>query len=587
MNGIRILAVVAAAVSFSSFAGVDWYVVDPMSERPYLPGEAPKDGEKGGDLRIVAARGEYEPCSFVLVSDADLGKVSIDISDLKREQGTGNGEQGDEVFPKENLDLKNVKVWYQCGNAWYSYFGDTGLVLCPELLLNDEDLVKVDEQKGCNYARRTEKDGSVSYRWLNPPAAVDTRLEDVTRMGKWLSVSGSFDCMKENFSDAPTYRGVTLAKGVHKQVFLTAHVTTNQAAGLYRGEVRVQGRGHQWSIPISLRVLDFTLPEPCCYYDCHKPFGVRFHQYISLDHILSVNGNDRALAERQMVAILSDFVRHGDTNPCYLDRHEHPEWARQAGQSFANPHYNGDKMELDEKVEMRYRARRMKERMTRIAGGWYRPFLTWNNEYTLHDFRGIRDAGMVRIYKEAGFRFACETRSGYDGDTHLFDRWWPPLAPDQENVEKGATLNHMGVDFAWYAVQHIGAENPAFNRRQCGFGAYRAGFTINENYAHHLGGWNDLTDGYKPMMFVYGTGNGCVDTLAWEGFREGLDYIRYATLLLRLAQPLLQDESPAVREPARKAVKLLATATGDDMDLTTLRLEMIGHIEALKGLGVR
>lgn len=137
----------------------------------------------------------------------------------------------------------------------------------------------------------------------------------------------------------------------------------------------------------------------------------------------------------------------------------------------------------------------------------------------------------------------------------------------------------------WYANHHCGPENPAFNRRQYGFGPYRAGFSCNYNYAHHLDGWNDIaSDGYKPMMLIYGSGNGCIDTLAWEGFREGLDDIRYATLLKTLAEKHAKSANTEARYASRLALKLLADADGDDEDLATLRLEMIESIEKLMKL---
>ena len=87
------------------------------------------------------------------------------------------------------------------------------------------------------------------------------------------------------------------------------------------------------------------------------------------------------------------------------------------------------------------------------------------------------------------------------------------------------------------------------------------------------------------MMLVYGSGNGCIDTLAWEGFREGQDDIRYATKLQQLAHPLVKNGSTAARYAAKLALKLLADADQDDMDLMALRLEMIWHIERLMALG--
>jgi len=431
----------------AGWAAVSWYAVDPLSEMRYMPDKAPANGEKGGVVRIVAAKGEYEPGSFVLVSDVDLGKVRLEVGDLKQvERVGGGGDGGGEretgvVFPRANIDLKNVKVWYQNGNGWISYFLDKKLSLCPELLLNDEDLVKVDTEKRCNYARLTEKDGSVSYRWLNPPGEVDTRCEETGNRLWYRTIQSSFACMRENFSDATTFQGVTLAKGVHKQIFLTVRVAKDQPAGLYRGEIRIVS-GHETgdtrrerlsnptiqqsnnptiqTIPVSLRILDFELPAPATYFDCSKPFGTRFNQYISMDYILAANGGDRALAEKQMVAILKDFVAHGDVNPRYRDRGTHPEWGLAAGQDFGNEFYSAGDMGLMEKAEARYDARMRRRKMTELCG-WHRPYLTWNNEIGLAMLRAIRDSGMVRIYQEEGFRYALESKYGYESEAQLTD----------------------------------------------------------------------------------------------------------------------------------------------------------------------
>ena len=133
-------------------ATIAHWAVPAMSEVMRLPDAVPQDGEKGGTVTIVAARDEYEPGSFVVRSDVDLGKEKFEIGDLKQVEKTGEGEERETgvVLPTEDIDLKFVKVWYQNRNAWFSYFGDTGFKLCPELLVNDEDLVRVDTAKGAN-----------------------------------------------------------------------------------------------------------------------------------------------------------------------------------------------------------------------------------------------------------------------------------------------------------------------------------------------------------------------------------------------------------------------------------------------------
>lgn len=563
---IRTMSALAAALIASvASAKVTWYTVDPMSEVPYMPDTAPKDGIKGDTLRIVAAKGEYEPGSFVLTSDRDVAKVRFTLGDLKNEKG--------DVLSKDKLDLKTVKVWYQAGNGWTSYFADPGLKLCPELLLNDEDLVKVDEKKGWNYARFEKKGGGYRYHWLNPPRVLDTRNEDA----RGTRLDDSFLSMAPEFKDAETHQGAKLEKGRYKQFFITVNVTEKQPAGLYKGEVKLS-TGE--SIPLAVRVLDFTLPSPKCYFDVKKDFVTWFCEYVSFNIIKQVNGNDQALAEKQLESILKNFARHGHVTPCNREAWTSPEISKRAGLDFSK-HLIPGGMLLDEKAEMRYDARLKKRRLDAKFGPSTK-YLSWGDEYGLSTLRGIRE--MVEIYHKEGFLFPINSHSGYEAGPYLADLWWPPYVPGAKSAKSTFRFNQLGGNgyFGWYANQHVGAECPAFTRRQYGFGPYRAGFSCNFNYAHHLQGWNDIGhELYRPMMFVYGSGSGCIDTIAWEGFREGLDDIRYATKLLELAQPLSGSTNVKARYTARNALKLLADADGDDMDLTALRLEMIVFIEEL------
>ena len=114
-----------------------YYVVEPLSNIKRLPDVYPADGKVESTLRILAAKGEFEPASFLFYPFADAEKVELNVSDL-------NGENGS-IIPASAVRLKIVKCWYQGGTAWYSYFADsTARELIPELLLNDEKMLKVD-----------------------------------------------------------------------------------------------------------------------------------------------------------------------------------------------------------------------------------------------------------------------------------------------------------------------------------------------------------------------------------------------------------------------------------------------------------
>jgi len=563
----------AAQVALACPADMTWWAVPAMSGVQRLPDAIPSDGEKGGTVRIVAARGEYEPASFVLRSDVGLGKVRLEVSDLRCETGV--------VFPKENLDLKVVKVWYQNKNGWFSYFADTGFKLCPELLLHDEDLIRVDTEKESNYARLTGGDGKTKEWWLNPPRLLNGRYYD------HFVATTAFPSMRPDFVDAKTIQPVTLEKDVSRQFVLTAHVAPGTPAGLYVGEVKVKGEGVQWSVPVQLKVLDFELPKPMAYLHPEQDFRVCSYDYVNPGQILALNGGDEALMWKQMEAVLANFVAHG----------QDMKWLRgntassESERTIAIMKKVGMRTDVfvggvdfkwceDDYAASYSRAERIRDYYDRTYGH-HDVYGGYGDEPGAKFFP--RNRKIFDAYQAAGLKFIIASHE------HIFDlagyRWnWHNASHKPTDPSVPSLWNKMGTDTvcAWYADQHVGAENPEFNRRQNGLGAYLSGYTALCNYAHHLGPYNDDSETYKPMVFAYGTGDGVIDTLQWEGFREGVDDIRYATLMLALAREAEKSEDIHVRYLAGKAKLLLARFDVRTGDLNAVRGEMIGFIERLR-----
>lgn len=548
---------------------VVFYSVPAAGEAQYLPDAYPYDGMPGEPLRIFAALDEYENASFLLYPLEDIGKADFEIGDLVMKDGT--------VFSGKDIDLRTVKVWYQNGNAWYSYFQDSGLKLCPELLLHDEDLIRVDTKEKANFARITGKDGNVFFRWLTPDRELDNRSEDAPTY--WLNES--FFCMKPEFQDSADFKGASLREGEFKQFLLTLHAGKDRKPGIYEGHVTVRKAGRiLCRIPLRLRILPFVLPPPKTYSDTSKDFRMFMCDYISLSLIRMLNGNDPALAEKQLVAILKDFVAHGETMPHYRGVFDHPEYAREAGCDLSvlvtRGMYNAAPADRD------FDVRRCVELHKKKFGSHEGYYMSWGDEYGLQTLRMIRP--MVKAYQQAGFRFTVNSSRGYQYGGYLADLLWPPVWPDQSSSALTSKYNFMNSDglFGWYAMQHVGVENPAFIRRQYGLGPYRAGLSCHYNYAHHLYGYNDLRgDTYRSMNLVYGDGKGVIDTLAYEALREGLDDIRYATALQLLARPLAKSGNVEARYAAKKALQFLAELDTDAFDLASARLEMIRHILTL------
>ena len=568
-NVTRVVADAKAGKITGSFIH---YSVPAMSEVQYLPDAYPTDGTAGAPLRIYSALNEYEPASFVIYAFKQHGKVAFEVSDLKSKEGN--------VFPKSRLDLKTVKVWYQAGNAWYSYFQDNGYKLCPELLLNDEDLIKVDTRKVSNYARLIEKDGTVHYHWLTPPPAVDSVLEHLDKMSYRLD--GSFRSMKPNFKDSKTFAGATLNEGEFKQFFLTAHVTEDCKPGVYSGAITLKDGGKViGKIPVQLRILPFKLPDPMQYKNVNKPYRTRFNEYNGFEFVRALNGNDFKLAEKQLISILKNFAAHHHVIPGFRGAYNRFDIIDKAG--LKRDFIATTSMQLTNLAEMRFDAKRQKEDHIRKFGR-YNFNLAWGDEYGGAPLRGILP--MVKIYREEGFGFWSNSRHTYALAGWLANQFTPPVWPDFRSHVQPDKFTFVSPDneYGWYACQHVGVENPAFNRRQYGLGPWRAGLTCNYNYAHHLDGFNDTRGGtFRAMNFICTDGNGALTTIQWEAFREAIDDIRYATLIQQLARPLLNSQTNVAGDfAARQALKFLADLDSDDHDLSLVRLEMIRHILNLK-----
>jgi len=594
-SGNPVAGRVAADFAAQVDASVWHYSVPAMSEIQRLADVYPSDGTPNGTVRIVAAKDEYEPGSFLVWARRDLGKVKFELSEFKqvkvKGQGQGQGEAVETgvVFPKENLDLKVVKVWYQNRNAWFSYFGDTGFKLCPELLLNDEDLIRVDTKKTANYAKLVDKDGKKSELWINPPRQLDVR-----KLCEGWRETDTFLCMSPNFHDAPTLQPVALPKNEFRNFFLTAHVTKEIPAGLYKGEIVLSAVQPSTSnlqpaalgrIPVEIRVLDFTLPQPKCYGEPEKDFLVSSYSYISYGILREYNGFDDALARRQLVAVLKNQVAHNQTMHMVRgnlseETYETIEAMRQAGMRL-DVFQGGVYPSSGKPEEMRARAEVIADEFDRRYGH-HNVYMGWGDEPGADWLAQQRP--LFEAYQSVGLKFFIAGETVFSKAGYLYD--WHNTAHDAADDMVPALWGrmHNASHIAWYANQHVGSENPAFNRRQNGLGAYLAGYTALCNYAHHFGAYNDDRLTYKPMVLAYGSYDGVIDTIAWEGFREGIDDIRYATLMTDLARKAEKSKDIKVRYLGAKAMQYLAMTDPKACDQDAVRGEMIRFISELKPL---
>ncbi|MBO5958958.1 MAG: hypothetical protein J6Q65_02430, partial [Lentisphaeria bacterium] len=256
-----------------------YYVVPPLSDVPRLPDTFPSDGIPCGTVQIVASQGEYEPGSIVIAPMKNVDSFTLKASELR---GPGGAK-----IPVSNIDIKMIKVWYQAGSGWYGYFADAlGRTLVPEMLLNDESMVRVVPGTKDNYVRYNNQDGSVSYHWISANFMVT-------------GYSYSNQANHGLIGDAPTLQPVVLNKNEFKQYFITVRVPENVPGGFYSGDLDLVADGKViGKAPITVKVLPFKLPAPKTNYDQNKGF------------YLSMYGT----ATRNPV-VLKNLAAHNCTNP--------------------------------------------------------------------------------------------------------------------------------------------------------------------------------------------------------------------------------------------------------------------------------
>ncbi len=543
-----------------------------IARRPDTP---PSDGRLSTHLRMVAAKGEFEPVSFVIAPRRDVAKLVLKASKLA---GPGND------IPADHVDIKVVKCWYQAGTAWYSYFGDSNRrELVPELLLNDETLVRVDTEKKENHLRVGDE-----YVWISYPKDKATK---------------AFNYLTEPVADSPTLQPIRLKKGEHKQIWVTVKVPPACAAGVYRGKIVLTADGEDvGAMELAVRVLPFELPRPRTYCDLDLPYLVTVYG-TGVYEICNRLGIDREVADRHQQAIYQNLLEHNVYN-CRADlklahqkdraqaianlRHE-LQMMKAAGFDMKPLLSRGWAYPAGEKDIDEYKSRIDDLVDTLVSEVGHRDiYITSWDEAGVDRIKIMRERAAYTTAK--GIKLWVTTRPGHHFDLagYCIDYANHGGWPKRENV---ATWHALGAKVASYAGPHTGPENPDVFRRMEGLARYKAYYDGSFNYKYFSGlhptlyekykqnTWNEFMGGaFRSFNLVYPTSKGMIDTIAWEGFREGIDDVRYATKLKQdAARAIACGEVEAVYT-AKKALMWLELLDGRTADLNATRMEMIEHI---------
>lgn len=568
-------------------ADYEIYVVDPpinnSAIRPLIP--LPSTCRPGSQLRIMACRGEYEPCSFVVETDHVLKQVDVRVGELSCGAG---------VIPAGAVDVRAVEPVFRR----ITDFPGT----LNWLLLHDPTLVQM----------RDEPQPGALKEDASPVAKAYTKTMYFTR----------------DPVDTPALEPADVAE--RRQFWLTVHVPESAQPGTYRAEISVVPHSAaSRQLTLTLEVPDFELLPPKFEYSVYYPAwleGGSLEKDNPQGYVV--------LTEEQYLNDLFNMVAHGCTNPTIYDGPTSKEdgsldFARfekilalreKAGMPKGNLYVLGAGR-INSSGKINAEQRELNVRSTRELVEWARTrgyadvYLMGADEATgaalmaqRAAWESIREGGgKIFVAHYAGFtegigrlldlpimihpmhaaldrhsmmpaeefmRFPKEIRDAVDLEKLL--------APEYRQKRIGR-VHELGHKIFTYMDPLAGYTLPLVHRRMRGMGLWKSGIdgTMTWSYSHIIGGPYTKPGpmGLNLFNFVLRGKVAPFDTLSWEAYREGHDDARYLATL----QDALDKASTAQRRPQ------LVTETENWLaqlsvhaDLDAWRREMARRILALR-----
>jgi hypothetical protein len=485
-------------------SAISIYPWDPINQTKILPTTFPLPVAAGTSLSIQAARGEFEPTSFIFRSGNNaLSGIQISAADL-----TGTGQQ---TIPASAVDIRLVKCWYQSGDGSIL---QNKTVLVPELLLHDDALVRVDTVKQMNYLK-VSLNGTERFIDISSPDAIfpDNAV----------------------IKDADTLQPFDLDAHTNKQVWVTVHVPANTPSDNYTGSIQITVPGENTvTLSLNVTVLPFDLPQPAMEYSIYYT-GL-------LSATLPQNSFSNLKSPEQYLAEMVDMRDHGIVSPTLyqgLDSNvkQALEIRKQAGitgdslYALRTVAYNSDATilaMLSDTVS--------KWLALATEFGYKNVYIYGLDEATGDKLISERPAWET-VHSAGAKMFVACSKDAVDIVGDLLDLAVLYGVFDPITVDK---WHKQGKKVFIYANPQVGVENPVIYRQNYGLALWLAGYDGVMDYAYQSAPgniWNDFDRGptnsiYRGLVFAYPTSNGVIDTIQWEGFRQGVDDVRYLTALL-------------------------------------------------------
>jgi hypothetical protein len=391
--------------------------------------------------------------------------------------------------------------------------------------------------------------------------------------------------------DADVLQPLTIAKGSNRQFWVTLYLPSDAEAGNYHAEIKLlQGDRIVEVIPVQVEVLPFQLDEPQIHYsiyyrgklDKNWPDGSISSEYKS---------------EGQMLSDFQNLVAHGITNPTIYQRYASGLLNRvltlreQAGMDQSGMYYLGVPEAKGDGSQVSPRLAGIVKDVLKTAGKYGIEDVYF---YARDESRGKELREQLPYWDVVQGAGGNIMAAGWQKSTRKTGNF--SITGGREDLFASAGTLRYQEARRWHSKGRLiysyqnptgGWELPETWRRNYGLLLWQNEYDGAMPYAwqHSYGNvWNDFDDSrYKDHNFTYPTDNGQIDTVQWEGLREGVDDIRYLSTLINALAELKSKNSSHVVE-ARAWLNDLQERPLGQSNLAMIRAEMVAHIIALKGL---
>jgi len=457
-------------------------------------------------------------------------------------------------------------------------------VLVPELLLKDEALIKVDTVNKQNYVKLPDGSG---YRY-------ESISDNTIRSQPDLPGITEFPVR-----DADQLQPSAIAENTNKQYWITVHVPDDIQPGRYLGRISISNSQGQeiMKLDFEVNVLPFELSSPSMEYSLY---------YRGKLAPRSPTVSSEFKSEKQLKAELRNMREHGVINPTVYQRyrpkgelvptsiHESEELLRrylairnELNMTNSPLYYLGRQIDLDSPGNLK----ELDADIPNLQGMRSEYAFTDLFLYGKDEARGQELFDGKKAREKVHALGAKVFSAGYEGHFEVMGQLTDILVLHGRPIaEEASKFHRIGHKIYSYHNPQTGPENPALFRTQYGIRLWQANFdgAMIYAYQHSMGSiWNDFDHvKYRDHVLAYPTINGVIDTIAWEGLREGIDDVRYLSTLERMVKE--QENNPAIAQELQQAASYLADLrVTKDVEPSHVRAELIQVILKLNNAILR